>query len=361
MNRSNRKLGRTPNYDLDEFSRWVEWMKANLAPGGVDPPDEETCVVFAVASVHLAERVLKVSGHLPSSIRALLIQSAILHQCWGREVSLHKRRGSITLAPSLPTVDAVALLPRLGAGGHRISAADGHQYSVRFPSLHCEKALATEAICFALAKQIGLPVPSYCLARISQRLALRGGVMRAAGPATAVDFECLAVRWIDGNDSDTDIVARPSAKTAGYLAGATVLHVLTLGSSPPKLDQYTRNGRTHVALTSLGDCLMGADWIHYGEADYRQSVSFSPTAGGVRSYEQMEVWVSRIAKVNLQSLCEFAVKLPAAWYGREPASVVAIVEKIGNRITSLRHSLLHLIGTGYFPRLTKPPENLGTQ
>ncbi len=78
-------------FKLREFYDWVDWMKRDLAGSGVDLPSEEMCVLFAASSVRLADGIQRIYSHVPASVRSMLIQAAILHQCWTRQVKFRPK------------------------------------------------------------------------------------------------------------------------------------------------------------------------------------------------------------------------------------------------------------------------------
>src|SRR5919109_103912 len=134
--------------EIYQISQWFDWMKCELPPGGIDLPSEETCVLFAASSVRLAERVRRLCRHLPSRLGALLIQAAILHQCWNRQHQLHNKFKEIAGQARTARVDqAVKFVRRLSRDEYLVQAGDGNEYIVKFPRSDCETSLATEAIC----------------------------------------------------------------------------------------------------------------------------------------------------------------------------------------------------------------------
>jgi hypothetical protein len=354
----------TLELELREFSDWVEWIKCNLASGGVDLPSEETCVLFAAASVQLANRVHRVCGHLPTSLRALLIQAAILHQCWTREVGLRVRQRPIAaLGPKAPILDALDLVRKSRSSEYRAVASDGHRYTIKFPMpVGREMALATEVICFGLATEMGLPVPPVSLVRVDTEMAARAGVLRdwdsdALSSVDGIDtLSCFGVREIaEVEMGERGKLHLPmSSRTSRWLAGATVFHILTLNAIFEKQVFCGLKGRAEPIFRDFSHCLMDTDWVRFKKATYREPVAYAAPASKVKSYEQLEVWVRRIEQIDLQRICELVVKLPGNWYQNKPMSVAATIEKLGERILDLRRSILHLINTGYFTGIQKP-------
>jgi hypothetical protein len=98
--------------------------------------------------------------------------------------------------------------------------------------------------------------------------------------------------------------------------------------------------------------LMDADWARFLKATYREPVPVV-FASRVKSYEQLEVWIKRIEQIDLDRICEVAMKLPPAWYGHKPMLVAAVTTKLGERRRDLRESILRLIRAGRFPSIRR--------
>jgi len=167
-----------PEPKKDEISEWLNWMRRDLPAGGVELPGEDTSDLFATSAVRLAYRIRNLCRHLPASLRTKLIEAAILHQCWKHRMNLQKKLRAICAgSPAIDIAQAATLIRGRPDGECLMEAADGCKYVVKFPKCYGDTALATEIICLALAKQMGLPVPAASVIVVSHSLARNSGLM----------------------------------------------------------------------------------------------------------------------------------------------------------------------------------------
>jgi hypothetical protein len=343
--------------ELHEMPYWVQWIKNDLVHAGMDLPSPETCLDFIRAALDVARRVRRVSGHLPASLRSVLIQSTILHQCWIRQTAVHRKNRSRIQLSTINCLDAMEFVSRIGSKEYVMTTSDGHDYDVQFPTAQRIVALATAVICSELARAMGIPVPLVGLIQVSDRLAARAGVQSVIGRITASAFDsdgvlpCLGMRSMEMLDLDHR--GRPVAiplhpRTFGLLAGATVFNILILNTIQQRQVFRVLNGKAEPVLTDFCHCAMDADWPRFLKAGLREPIACAPLTHKISSYEQLEPWVRRAEQVDLDRICEIAIKLPAEWYGHKPALVPAVMEKVHQRIGDLRETIFHLIHAGYF-------------
>ena len=342
--------------EIYEISQWFDWMKYELPPGGIDLPSEETCVLFAALSVRLAERVRRLCRHLPGRLRTLLIQAAILHQCWNRQLRLQSRFKEVAGRARTVRVDqAVKFVRRLPRDEYLVEAGDGNEYVVKFPRSDCETLLATETVCVELARQMGLPVPSSRMILVSRKLAGELGLLNDRWAQFVRDgcFSCLGLRSIRELKAEENgkPPVRLNPKTFRYLTGAIIFDILTLNliGRPPAFHDV--NGRAEPIFMDHSHCLMDADWSRFLKATYREPVARSPIAHKVRSCAQLEPWLRRAQNVDFTRLWELVFELPPEWYGEQRVFVTSVLHKLEDRTRDLRRIVRYLIHTGFFPNV----------
>jgi hypothetical protein len=344
---------------LREFSDWLDWMQRDLVLGGIDLPSEETCVLFAASAVRLAERLRPLCRHLPARLRTLLIQGAILHQCWNRQVTLHiRRKPSSAMVQLLPALEALDFVRKYNNHEHVMECGDGHRYLVRFPEPDRDTGLATELICLEVARDMGLPVPHASLVLVSRELASRAGILhncRASELSNNV-FSCLGLR-VDAEDLVLDESGRPelamSPRSVRFMRGALVFDILTLNSISAGPIFRSFDGRAEPIFRDYRHCLMDSDGKRFLKTTYREPVRRVSISDSVKSYEQLEVWVRRAEHIDLQRIWGLAFKMPAEWYGYNPMLITSVLEKLDQRIQDLRRSILFLIKGSRFPGIPK--------
>jgi hypothetical protein len=349
--------------EISEISEWLDWMRQELSLGGVDLPGEETCVLFAASSVRLAERIRYIYKHLPDTLRSLLIQAAILHQCWTRQLKLQGKLKKITDGVrELSLGEAVNFIRRRNTDEYLTEAADGHQYIVRFPRSDRETALATELICLELARDMGLPVPSSSVILVSRKLASEVGIVverRTRYIANGSFFSCLGLR-VDIDELKIADNGRPEVRASPanfrYLTGALVFNILTLNLIQRAPVFHHRSGRAEPIFVDHSHCLMDADWSRFLKATYKEPVPLTQLAEKIKSFEQLEPWLRRARNVDFDHIWELTFKLPPVWYGGRRMVVTNVMRKLEDRARNLRHSVEYLIETGNFPNIRRHSE-----
>jgi hypothetical protein len=339
---------------FEEFSHWREWIRNDLVLGGLDTPSEEICLLFATRAVTLTDTLF---GHCDKmedqkSIRNQLIQALILQLCWGRELELHKKsKLRQQLDPTLPSLEGRELIARK----HNecvMEASDGHHYSVTFPSLGSETALATQMICLELARVLGLPVPKARLILVSSQLALRAGIHPDyAARNNSKSFNCLGTRMEPeqlGISSANERHLPISLRSSRYISGALMLNVLTLNLIPEELTFRAIDGHAEPFFRQFSHCLMDADWDRFVKAKGCEQVPMV-FADKIKSYEQLETWIKRIEQIDFEHICEIAIKLPPEWYDYKPTLIAAVINKLSERSRDLRIVILRLIRIGRLP------------
>lgn len=350
--------------ELREVSEWVGWMERELVPAGVDLPGASTCFKFSASSLRLALAVRRVYRHLPNALRSRLIEASLLHQCWQRSAGLSRKGSVVSRVQRLPVLKGRDFLGRTEGGHKLILASDGHEYAVRFPVRHRESALATEAICFEIAKSFGLPTAPCALLTVDDRLAACAGlpIERPGCPVQRRGMDelqpCLGVRRIVS--IGTDDKGRPkrplSARGRGLLVGAAILQVLVADLSAQEPCFVAPKGYAEPIFNDYSQCLVGADWCRFLKEDPSPPTVSSSVSRWVHSYQQLEHWIAKAECLDADSLCEMAVKLPSSWYGVRPLAMARVIERLHDRAMRLRHTVVHLVDAGYFPNTRRGPK-----
>jgi hypothetical protein len=349
--------------ELREMPNWIEWMESELGSTDIDLPSAETCMDFVRAAILLAQRIRKASGHLPPPLRNQLIEAAILHQCWKRQ-SLSYGKNKHMHVSRIPMLEALEFVRHTVSTDYVMKMSDGNQYEVKFPSPQREFALATEVVFSVFARLMGISVPSLGLISVDARLAARAGI-RSIQVASqlwsekldpSAGLHCLGIRSLDmlklNEEGKPGFPSHPNTFSA--LVGVTLFNILALNTIQQRQSFKRLNSHAELVFIDFSHCAHGGDWRRFVEAKNRERITCGPLNEKIKSYEQLEPWIKRAEQVDLNQLCELAIKLPAQWYGNNPGLAVAVIEKLRHRILNLRGIILNLIDVGYF-------RNIGTQ
>jgi len=342
-----------------ESSEWVEWMKNSLVAGGIDLPSEETCLLFAGKAVRMAEQVRRVCKHQPRSLRSKLIQAGILHQCLMRQLELRAKSRPASFL-KLPALDLVDFVQKHGSMEYTFEATDGHRYRVNFGIKQRQAALATQVICLELARQMLVPVRPAGLMFVSRSLATRAGVLRNCACLSHNLFCrcgdmlcCFGVREIEHIevDGDGNPIAPYGPKAFSQMTGRLVFDILVLNTFWEKPVFVNADRSASPIFADFSHCLMDTDWPRFLVATKREPPIYTHWADKIKRYEQLDCWIKRAEQIDLQQICEIAMKLPAYWYCNQPGLVVAVIEKLAERVRDLRGILHNLVKNGYFSNL----------
>jgi hypothetical protein len=339
----------------EECSYWIEWVERCLTDASVDAPGPDTRLLVAARSVRLADRVSRLlRGHLPSSLRKALIEASILHQCWEAQAE-RGRRASQTATSVEDRLDAVSVIRKHSTGVYAIECSDGHTYSVKLPCHGEDTALATEFICLQIARQFGLPVRPARLVLLSRSLGAQLGVQANYAPPALHGQQqhicCLGIREL----GELTLALPANASTFRYSLGRMVFDIFALGTIAETAAPIDRNGRMQPTFGDFSHCMLDSDWPKFLSAGIHERCHHQPMAHRVRSYLQLDVWIRRAEKIDMQQIAERAFKLPPYWYGNKPLLLAGVLEKLVLRTTELRGIVYHLAKAGQFPELTNSP------
>lgn len=357
-------------FDLEilerETSEWTDWMNTHLPLAEI--PSEETCILFAAKSLRLAERVRRISRHLPTSLRTRVIEASILYQCWKRQVEARRRNDRSTVHSALlPSMDALAIVQKHCSMAYTVECADGHQYRINLPAPGREIILATRVICMNFALEMGLSVPPASLIFLNRAIALNAGIRencrrfclsRDTFCPSGDRICCLGFREFEHVESAED--GRPrlplSLKAFKDSVGRTVLDIWVLNwvSEIPTFRNLM--GHADPIFCEFSHCLMDSNWERFANARIREQVPQTEFAARIRSHQQLEGWIRRIEKIDLKVTWEILARLPSFWFSSRRMLVAAVMAKLAERQGELREIIEHLIKKGFFPAIAKVPQ-----
>lgn len=362
--------------ELAEVSEWLDWMRTELAAGGMDLPNEERSVLFAVNSLRYADRIRTLCYHLPDALRSKLIQAGILYQCWRRQRELHQEwRSAVPLQRwQLQIMPAVRHIRQLDDDGkHLFEAADGFHYVATCVARRDRKyAPATHYLCAELARRLGLPVPRAVALAVDKSLLTKleeamGGLRRhsktqlfmavrsAASPLEIAAQSHPEPAYANGNNSGK---AKIRKRHAGYRMGGLIFNILTLNLSPkPPVPPAAEP--QELVLMDQSHCLMDANWNSFLSAGYNEPLLPEWGAVEVRAWASIQPWLGRLDRLDVHPLWEVAFQLPPEWYADDRVLITRVLEKLASRCWDVRRTICYLAQAGYFPNLNKEFDGMG--
>jgi hypothetical protein len=350
--------------ELAEVSEWLDWMRTELPAGGVDLPNEETSVLFAINSVRYADRVRRLSYHLPGPLRSTLIRAGILYQCWRRQRQLYEKvRGAIP-EPGwrLQMMPAVRHIRRLDEDGRRLfEAADGFHYIATCVARPERKyAPATHCLCAELARRLGLPVPR-AVALVVEKSVLRElenveGVLPNRSKARLF----MAVRCTASPQELREAgKAQLTRRYACYRMGSLIFNILTLNLSPQPPVLPRALGAPDLGFMDQSHCLLDANWNSFLAASYKEPLTPEWAVVEVRAWAAIQPWLRRLDALDVHPLWEVAFQLPPEWYVNDRVLITRVLGKLASRCWDVRRTICYLVRAGYFPNLKKEFDHTG--
>lgn len=354
--------------ELAEVSEWLDWMRTELAAGGVDLPGEKTSVLFAINSVRYADRVRSLCRHLPDTLRSRLIQAGILYQCWKRQRELCGRARAPVFNPHWPLqlMPAVRCITKLDEDGKPwFEGADGFRYvATCIPRPERKYAPATHCLCAEFARRLGLPVPPVTailveggmrrelehagLLRNHSQSGLLMAVRACANPEFSGGIKQEPGCWDPGKLVQTKVARRAAA----YRLGGLIFDILTLNLMPKPPVPLAANPQRAVFMDQ-SHCFMDANWSGFLSADYKEPLQPAWEAVEVRNWASLEHWLQRIDALDVHPLWELAFQLPPEWYANDRILITKVLEKLASRCWDVRRTLHYLVRAGRFPNLPK--------
>jgi hypothetical protein len=327
-----------------ETSDWFNWLRRELPLGGIVLPEDETTVWIIERVLHLGSRLEYIYRHVPPGLRLEMLQSALVFGCWKNNRDLRERSKVPRWREILPTVSANKHLGRLGGSGqhHLVEANDGFKYVVSVPSgLWIEAVPATEIICNALARRMGLTVPSPAIVAVDTdilRQMDKDGPLRPFTRAKQGPRHCCGFRFIE--PSADSGVSRAPVRDREQMLGALLFDCWVANF---------RSGRFVVAKSDAlrgykpiffdhARCLAGADWGRY-MARYQHFKVCGKVNLVPEDRRILEKWFRRISDLDMNPIWDLVFQIPRGWYGSRSARVGELLDDISIRRTYLRSEI----------------------
>jgi hypothetical protein len=343
-----------------EASEWFDWMRREIAEGGLNLPDEETSTLFAIKALHLSCRLRAIYRHLPAKLAVVLVRSAIIYQCWEWEKTYQQRAkwpGQHGRHP-LRVIEATRYLGKGENSDHQIvEANDGRRYVVTVPAAHgfcSHTTAATEFLYNELARMMGLPVPDVAAIAFGSKVLreMRGGSPRTIASVKAIAPYCGFTQVSDAllETSSLQSSAKRRGEPSHRLAiGALVLDIWTLNLAPrtwaPELSSYT--GLFRATLVGNGKCFSGSEWSDFLKSDHHSLPAVQGAAATVKRFGEFDIWRKRASDLDLNPLWEVAFRMPPEWYGSNRPLLSIVLNKLGCRKWDLVRSIHNFMDVGY--------------
>jgi hypothetical protein len=343
-----------------ETSEWFDWMRREIAEGGVDLPTEETSIIFAMHALHLRDRIRDVYHHLPTSLEHRLVASAIVYQCWQRQKSLQQEAKwpGIRRSNELQAFDATSYIRPTDMSGrhHLVEASNGLQYVVTVPTAGWTETLsATEVVCNELLRLMGLNA--------------RKGAVIALAPKLRMLARTDCKLWSDRKVISTtafclgfQVEATPAnGQHFRQLMGTLVFDIWTLNLSSREPISSLDSAAPRIKKTPVNNsgCLMGANWTAFCDSTFQSLPAPQPNAPKFKHWKQLEPWLRRLNDLDLNSIWTLASRMPPQWHGGHLQHLAHVLDMLENRKSNIRSSVHNLASVGYLPNIKLPPRSVG--
>jgi hypothetical protein len=239
------------------------------------------------------------------------------------------------------TVIAVQHIRRMhgGAQGHLMRCSDNHFYVVKFRNNPQHfRVLANEFLATRLAEKIGLPVPATEVVEVSGRLVDQT-------PELHIELTHDVIRCQPGLQFGSRYVVSPKeGQVFDYMPVELLNRVRNLETFAGMLvvDKWTGNtdGRQAVfwrkvqerkytaAFIDQGGCFNAGKWT-FPDCPLHGVHARNEVYAGVRGWASFQPWLSRVEKMEEESIWHAAGEIPPEWYGGEWHEVEKL---IGNLI-----------------------------
>ena len=228
---------------------------------------------------------------------------------------------------------------RGGAQSHLMLGSDGHAYVVKFQNNpQALRVLANEMLATRLAAALGLAVPHCDLVDVSEWL---------IGRTPELTVEVRAEMWVpcrEGLQFGSRLVGGlMPGQTVDYLPEAQLAEVKNLHEFAGMLvlDKWTcnANGRQAVfhkrprqrryeaTFIDQGYCFHAGDW-RLQDAPLRGVYARNLVYAEVAGWRSFEPWMTRLEKLEAQTVWEIAEGVPPEWYGGDLSEMEALVERL---------------------------------
>ncbi len=232
---------------------------------------------------------------------------------------------------------------RGGAQSHLMLGSDGFAYVVKFQNNGQNlRVLAAELLATKIAGLLGLTVPACDVVEVSGWLVERTPELAVEGPG-GVEERCRA-----GLQFGSRLVGGlMPGQTVDYLPEQQLLEVKNLSEFPGMLvlDKWTcnANGRQAVfykrprqrryeaTFIDQGYCFGAGEWEGMKDVPLRGVYARNCVYAGVMGWASFEPWLGRLEKLEIEKVWEIAEGVPSEWYGGDPGTMEALVEKLWRR------------------------------
>jgi hypothetical protein len=235
---------------------------------------------------------------------------------------------------------------RGGAQAHLMRAADGHFYVVKFQNnpQHL-RVLANELLASRLAERVGLPVAPPEVVEVGEWL-----VCHTSELSIQLAGQSLPCR--PGLQFGSRYVVDPvEGQVFDHLPESVAERVRNLNAFAGMLalDKWTcnANGRQAVfwkksrerlfnaAFVDQGYCFNAGDW-NFPDSALRGVYARNHVYADVKSWKDLEPWLSRIEELDPQVLAECAGEVPPEWYDGDWDAMEKLIATLTVRRSKVR-------------------------
>jgi hypothetical protein len=257
----------------------------------------------------------------------------------------------VCFAPAAPNVMALIAVQHVrrmsgGAQGHLMRCADGGFYVVKFQNnpQHV-RVLANELLATKLAEHVGLPVPPCEVVEVGEWLI-------AHTPELTIQLAGQTIRCQAGLQFGSRYVVDPlEGQVLDYMPETMFGRVRNLETFAGMLalDKWTcnANGRQaafwkrsrerkySASFIDQGYCFNAGEWS-FPDSPLRGVYPRNQVYAGVRGWESIEPWLSRIESIDPQALWQIAEIVPPEWYGSASDDLEKLLEELLGRCSRVR-------------------------
>ena len=235
---------------------------------------------------------------------------------------------------------------RGGAQSHLMFADDGHYYVVKFQNnpQHV-RVLANELLATRIAERLGLPVPVTEVVEVSPWLIENSPELRIRVGSASVSCQhglALGIRFVIGPLEGTVFDYLPASaldhvRNLDAFAGMLVLDKWTCNTNGRQAVFWkkTRDKKYTATFIDQGYCFNAGDWS-YPDSPLRGVYPRNEVYAEVRGWESFEPWLSRVEKMEPQTLWEIAETVPPEWYGSSVNDIERLLDQLIERRSRVR-------------------------
>ncbi len=239
---------------------------------------------------------------------------------------------------------------RGGAQAQLMRCADGGYYVVKFQNNpQGSRILVNELLATKVAERLGLPTPSAAVVEVRDELIAnsdemviqlgRGRTHYKAGlqfgsryPGTPA--ECAVYDFLP-EESLREVSNLPD------FCGMLAFDKWTCNTNGRQAIFFRRAGeaRYEAQMIDNGFCFNAGEW-NFPDAPLRGLYSRHHVYESVRGIDSFEPWLSRIEKMDVETLGEMAGEVPPEWYNSAYDALERMIEQFGRRRTLVRELIV---------------------